>query len=583
MLLVVVIIGLTCSQSMCVRAEIDEGCPPWYTPDGDGECTFVHQLPQIVRQYGNSSELEMGFCMTVTNTSIVVAQCPYIPVGHNIRHLYHNIYRVLPSHLDEVNSSLCALYNRRGFLCSQCKEGHGLAAYRYYGLMCVQCSHNTALMLIAYLALLFVPPTIFFFSFLLLKINVHSGNLNGFIHFSQLVMSTVFFFPQVLALLQSQFGYWPVQIFLSLYGVWSLNFLQFLIPPFCVSPHLTTLQLISLGYVPSAYSLLLCIATNTLIDQHARGNWCLVKIWSPVQKLIRKKFKVHSIQEFSLVKTFAAFMFLSYGSNLFVSFCLVQGSVLMELNLNTGEVRSLLPHSVDLQAPFFGSTHTPYAVLGIMGGLLTVILPLVLVLVFPTRVFPKLIQCCGLRRWHALRTFMEVFAGSFKDGTEQNNKRDCRIFVGGYLIGRIVHGVMWHANGAIVQSYSWPLAAVIFLLTATIVAFFQPHRKVYHNAIDVLLLLLTGAMCIWLHVLFGTTINKHSLYRVTLILLISAGAPHVILIIYFSYKLVSWAVSQGHQSSWVAAATGQGYERITDDNVQETQPLLAQCTSLHME
>ena len=78
MLLVVVVIGLTCSQSMCVRAEIDEGCPPWYTPDSDGECTFVHQLPQIVGQYGNSSELQMGFCMTVTNTSTVVAQCPYI-------------------------------------------------------------------------------------------------------------------------------------------------------------------------------------------------------------------------------------------------------------------------------------------------------------------------------------------------------------------------------------------------------------------------------------------------------------------------------------------------------------------------
>ena len=73
---------------------------------------------------------------------------------------------------------------------------------------------------------------------------------------------------------------------------------------------------------------------------------------------------------------------------------------------------------------------------------------------------------------------MEVFSGSFNDGTEQNNKRDYRTFVGGYLIGRIVHGVMWHANGAIVQSHSWPLAAVIFLLTATIVAFFQPRRKV---------------------------------------------------------------------------------------------------------
>ena len=55
-------------------------CPPWYSYDPpSGQCSFIHQLPQIVRQYGNSTELEMGFCMTVTNTSIVISQCPTLP------------------------------------------------------------------------------------------------------------------------------------------------------------------------------------------------------------------------------------------------------------------------------------------------------------------------------------------------------------------------------------------------------------------------------------------------------------------------------------------------------------------------
>ena len=120
----------------------DYSCPPWYILNGDGKCSFSHKLPQIVRQYGNTSELEMGFCMTVTNSSLVVAQCPYLPVNtHNLSQ-YHTIYQVLPTQLDQINDSLCAPFNRKGFLCSECEENYGLAAYRYYGLMCVKCSNS---------------------------------------------------------------------------------------------------------------------------------------------------------------------------------------------------------------------------------------------------------------------------------------------------------------------------------------------------------------------------------------------------------------------------------------------------------
>ena len=114
----------------------------WYSQNRYDKCSFIHKLPHILCEYGNSSELEMGFCMTVTDASIVVSQCPYTPVN-NLSHLYHNVYQVLPADLDQVNSSLCAPFNRRGFLCSECEEGYDLAAYRYYGLLCVQCSHTT--------------------------------------------------------------------------------------------------------------------------------------------------------------------------------------------------------------------------------------------------------------------------------------------------------------------------------------------------------------------------------------------------------------------------------------------------------
>ena len=96
--------------------------------------------------------------------------------------------------------------------------------------------------------------------------------------------------------------------------------------------------------------------------------------------------------------------------------------------------------------------------MGLFGGVVTVILPLALVLIYPTRVFPQLISCCGLRRWHAMRTFMEVFVGSYKDGTEGG--RDYRLTAALYLIGRIMVGVICSiskcgAKSLLVQYYGW--------------------------------------------------------------------------------------------------------------------------------
>ena len=439
-------------------------CPPWYYHDDEEKCSFSHQLPQIVNQYGNTSELEMGYCMTQTNSSLVVSRCSYNPMVHNFSQ-YHSIYQVLPKQLDQVNHSLCAAFNRKGFLCSECKENYGLAAYRYYGLICLKCSQTgLGWNWVAYIVLLFVPPTILFMVLLVVNINVHSGALTGFIFFVHTVASSAFFFPAFITLLKSLFGYWPTQILSFFYGIWTIDFLQFVVPPFCVSTSLTTLQLVSLGYVSSIYSLVLCTATYYMIELHARGNWLLVKIWWPFHKFFFKYNNYSKIQS-SVIHAMATFILLSYGKNVFVSVTLFQANTLLELDISMDTLKSLPPHSVDLGAPYFGATHVPYVVLGLLGCIITVILPLVLVIIYPTRVFPKLIGCFGLRRWHAVRTFLEVFVGSYKDGTNATEgKRDYRLFAALYLIGRILTGVCFTVSNLTSQQYNWMIASVPFVI-----------------------------------------------------------------------------------------------------------------------
>ena len=162
-LLVVLEILMSTQAVETYKIDVDsknDSCPPWYILDDKGKCSFSHQKPHIVKQYGNTSIIEMGLCMTFTNnSSLVVAQCLYLPVvNHNVSH-YHSIYRVLPKQLDQVNNSMCDLLNRKGFLCSECKDNYGLAAYHYFGLMCVKCS-NLIGNWIGFILLLFVPTTL---------------------------------------------------------------------------------------------------------------------------------------------------------------------------------------------------------------------------------------------------------------------------------------------------------------------------------------------------------------------------------------------------------------------------------------
>ena len=544
-------------------------CPPWYYHNDEDKCSFSHQLPQIVNQYGNTSELEMGYCMTQTNSSLVVTGCPYII--HNFSQ-QHSIYQVLPKQLDQVNDSLCGTFNRKGFLCSECKENYGLAAYRYYGLMCVKCS-GSAWNWVAYILLLFVPPTILFVVLLIVNINIHSGALTGFIYVAHSVTITTFFFPAIFTLFQSLFGYWPGQILLALYGIWNLDFMQYVVPPFCVSTSLTTLQLVSLGYVSSVYSLVLCMATYYMIELHARGNWLLVKIWSIFRKFFIN-YSNHSNIQFSVIHAMATFILLSYGQNVFVSFTLFQFNTLVELDISTNTLKTLPPRSIDLRASYFGATHAPYAVLGLLGCIITLILPLVLVIIYPTRVFPKLIRCFGLRRWHAVRAFLEVFVGSYKDGTNASEgKRDYRLFAALHLIGRILSGASLakHSISNLKnQQYDWLITSVPFLVVAVIVAYIKPYRKWCHNLVTVLLLLLVAKFCICIHIIFETITNDYTLRVLVLILLIDFAIPQLVLIIYFFFKLISW----GYLQHVKQLSTRNEDEEQLQGSVSESLPLL---------
>ena len=131
---------------------------------------------------------------------------------------------------------------------------------------------------------------------------------------------------------------------------------------------------------------------------------------------------------------------------------------------------------------YFSDEHLPYAVLAITVLLVFILLPIVLLCLYPCRCFQRFLNVCHLRS-QALHTFMDAFQGCYKDGT--NGTRDCRFFAAVYLITRVaVHLSLVLTLVSYNNSFFISLLVIVIILLSG----FQPYKKQFYNALDIFFL-----------------------------------------------------------------------------------------------
>ena len=87
----------------------------------------------------------------------------------------------------------------------------------------------------------------------------------------------------------------------------------------------------------------------------------------------------------------------------------------------------------DATMDYFDPEHLPYAMLAIAIAVVFLVLPLMLVFLYPTGLLHNGLQVlCLFPQAQTLITFMKVYTVHFKDGTEGNE--DYRYFAGGQLL-----------------------------------------------------------------------------------------------------------------------------------------------------
>ena len=451
-------------------------CPPGFNIHSDRcECDALSYVG-ILGCNKTHSYLTPGFWAgliedetTVNVTQLATSTCPqgYCSTQSN------SIKVVLPRNRSLLEETICGKNNRRGVLCGSCIKNYTVYFHSIDNRCRVQ--HLCHLGWLFYIISELIPVTLVFVTVVVLNISFTSGAVNGFILFSQLLVSIDIDASGIIQLPKST--YHAINGYTIIYGFLNLDFFHSNATSFCLWKHASTLDVIAFKYITIAYALLLVV--SVVLFMNKCGGRCLGKCC-----------RITTIKS-SVIHGISAFFIVCYSQAVKTSLNLLNGHSL-ELNRNQGEsnVNFTLSKRIWLNGDlkYFGKVHLYYAIPALFCLLTIGILPPLLLLIYPllNKVFDILRigdsrAVKFLFRWlipvNTLKPLLDSFQGCFKD--------NLRFFAGLYFLYR------WSALLAYTISSKFFVAYMVtqgsFTIMLVIHALFQPYISRVCNIIDTFL------------------------------------------------------------------------------------------------
>ena len=214
----------------------------------------------------------------------------------------------------------------------------------------------------------------------------------------------------------------------------------------------------------------------------------------------------------SFIDSFATLFLLSSIKFQSVSSDLLLPTILYDLDGSLNG-RTYLYLAGDVE--YFGFKHLPFAIIALIVLTMFVILPTLLLFLYPCRCCQQLLNRLHCN-FHVLRVFMDVFLGSYKDGTD--NSRDLRYFAGAFFLARVIFVLLF---GYLDSFLSVTLMGLVFSTLLLMTAMFQPQKSKFHCNVDCIFMFFLAVVCLtavggdFVHV--RTTTNVMSVCVITLI------------------------------------------------------------------
>ena len=381
---------------------------------------------------------------------------------------------------------MCTTIHRNGTLCGKCLNGYG-PVVNDDAFSCNNCSTTEAKYhWVFYLMTEFLSVTIFFFIVLLFNISVTSGPANAFVFFAQILTSTLKIDGDGAILLQNVTSHAAIlkDVYIVVYDIWNLNFFRPFLPKFCLSSDISTLQLLSLGYITAFYPIILTALSFSLWWLYGRGIQPVVCIFRPLHYCFARFRRIWNLQR-SIIHAFATFLLLSYTKFTLVSFILLTPTPIVN---DQGEPVGPGVVYYDGTIDYLSSNHIPYVVAAVIFLLIFVALPPV-ILIAPSllRTFEKIFNthiCIKFHPGPSFQQFLDAFHGCYKDGTEEGegSKYDLRWFAGFYFINRILLFAIFAFTPHWIAQYL--LQQLAFTGLFLLFALFRPYKEDFYNKVD---------------------------------------------------------------------------------------------------
>ena len=517
-----------------------KGCPPWFyfnTVTGTCTCLAFH----AARCFDNKAYLPVGFCATFdTNTDsdsdiLSLGECTsyygftFTKHGHDL-----HWYIQLPDNVSELNDYMCGPLNRKGRLCSECKDGYGFAmtsvGFQYFE--CTECAgawYGVPL----FLFLEMFPLTVLYLVILLFQVNITSGSITCFIFCSQIVviaLDRIFGSgddPQINNVIYPVSNHaiskWFFNIIITFYDVWNLRFFRNVLPPFCISSGLKPIHITFLDYISVFYPMCLIFLTWACIELYDRKFHLLVWLWKPFHRCLNgKEYQI------DFINAFASFFLLSFTKVMYqIVLLLVQRRI-----QGRRDYHEFLGYTyvagVD-QTVLYGSTeHLLFVIPAAILSFILCILPTAFLILYPIRPFRVLFSKCRLDGV-VINTFAEKFYSCYRTGLDGG--WDMRSFAGLYFVARLLLFLsnIMAAGLHISENDPYFMRNVILVITLLLIAVCRPYKETYMNKVDTILLLHVGLVCHLISV--ENEFENKKILAITFVLMITPPLLYFILLL----------------------------------------------------
>ena len=466
------------AEQVAHKLTANDSCSDLWFISRNGKCHCGSTLYGVVTCNEQTKEVMVldCYCMTLDSTNqTVVGTCLYNCINFSQNAAYKDpIYHSVPSD--------CSALHRRGALCGECENDYFPRAYSY-DMDCIKCTSPNSWL--EYIAVAYLPLTIFIAIIFVFRISVVSPKLHAFVSFAQIVTAPVNVQIIIRGTIFTSHSLDAVtRTYASVYGVWNLDFFRTLIPDICL--HLTTLEVLALDYLIAVYPMLLMVIAYILVELHGYGFRPVLLMWRPFHYFFvwcRREWNIQT----SIVDTFVTFFILSTTKLFSVSFFLLIPTLLHNANGDMIGIYSFYNPNLE----YMRGRHLPYALLALTVIGLFIILPLIL-LVFSS--FRCVRNCFGRCRGRirVLEEFLHAFQQYYKDGT--NGTTDCRWYAAYYILVNLGLCLMrTFAMGTIFYIF----AIIYFVIVALPILLVEPYKEEYafYNVLDCVQYLWLAIIC----------------------------------------------------------------------------------------